>query len=163
LDLYLRSWEVADTDKLLPSNAAPYMDAEPMKRNATTKAVDRDSGVGDYPVILNYDPPGLAENQTVGKTTTLDGGTFYAWIHPDCFDQDLDAPAAGDMLMCGPIEDALGAVRAYNGFRKLGTVDGVVVAATYFCVGQYEYTETRQGIDYLYCRLDLVGDQVAVS
>jgi len=163
LDLWLRSWGVADPDKLLPSDAAPYMAAEPMKRDATTKLIDRDTGVGDYPVLLNYDPPGLAENQTIHKTTTIDGGTFYAWVHPDCFDEDTDAPVAGDMLMCGPINDATPVAKAFNGFRKLGTVAGSVVPGTYFCVGQLEYVESRFGVDYAYCKLQFPGDQVAVS
>jgi len=159
LDLWLRSWKVADVEKLLPSNAAPYMDGEPMKRDSTTKLIDRDplAGDGDYPILLNYDPPGLAENQTIGKTTTIDGGTFYAWIHPDCFDEDTEAPSAGDRLMCGPIAYSGGAPKPFNGFKILSALTG-----SYYDVGQFEYVETRFGVDYLYCRLQLPGTMVYV-
>ena len=160
LDLYLRSWSVGTEARLLPSNAAPYFEAEPLKFDVTTKKVERDTGVADYPVRLNYDPAGLAENQTVGKTTTIDGGTFYAWIHPDMFDAEGggNTPAAGDLLMVGPVNDAVPAARAYTGFRKLLTTTGFR-----YCVGQYLWTESKNGIDYLYCQLWLPGTPISYA
>lgn len=160
IDRYLRSRPVIEADELKPSATTPYMEAEPLAVDATTKKVDRDdTGIGDYPVVVNYDPPGLVENQTINKTTTVEGD-FYAWIHPDCFDQDTDAPAAGDDLMCGPIKDGAGAARAYNGFRKLGTDGGAPITGQLYCVGTFLYTESRGGVDYRYCRLQLPGDRV---
>jgi len=165
LDLWLRARKVGTPARLLPSDTAPYVEGEPLEMG-TDGTVDRDDGSSDglYPVVINYDPAGLMENQAVGKTTCIEGGTFYAFVHPDMFDQYATGdkvPAAGDMLSAGLINEDDDTDRPYRGYYDHAAENS---GGTFFVIGQLIRTGvTKNNIDYHYVRFTLPGYQVYVA